>query len=230
MRIGIAALAFALPGFAFAQQLAEPPRYNTVDLQADAQREIANDMMNAVLFAEMNDPDPARLANALNRSINDGIAAAKGYQSVRLRTGAVQTFPVYDRSQRLTGWRGRAEIRIDSKDFQAASALIAKLQAALQLGGVGFSVSPELRRQTQDELMAEAISAFRARAEVVRKSLDGRSYKIRRMSINPVGIPGPRPQFSLARAAQAQEAVTAPQFEGGTSQISVAVSGSVEVE
>jgi len=230
MRICVAAWALSLSGIALGQQFVEPPRYNTVDLQAEAQREIANDLMNAVLFAEMNDSDSARLANALNKAINDGIAAAKGYQSVRLRTGAVQTFPVYDRSQRLTGWRGRAELRIDSKDFQATSALIAKLQATLQLGGVGFSVSPELRRQTQDELMAEAITAFRARAEIARAALDGRGYKIRRMSINPGGIPGPRPQFTLARAAQAQDAVAAPQFEGGTSQISVAVNGSVEVE
>jgi len=230
MRIYVAALAFSLSGIAPGQQPVEPPRYNTVDLQAEAQREIANDLMTAVLFAEMNDSDAARLANAMNRAINDGISAAKGYQSVRFHTGAVQTFPVYDRSQRLTGWRGRADIRIDSNDFQAACSLIAKLQATLQLGSVGFTVSPALRRQTQDALMAEAIAAFRARAKIARAALDGRGYKIRRMSVSPGGIPGPRTQFALARAAQAQDAATVPQFEGGISQISVAVNGSVEVE
>ena len=64
MRIRIAALAFYLPGFALGQPLPEPSRYNTVDLQAEAQRDIAEEMIDAVLFAEMNDPDPARLANS----------------------------------------------------------------------------------------------------------------------------------------------------------------------
>ena len=228
IRIAVLAWLLALP--AFAQQPVELPRFNTVDLQAEAQREVVNDLMNAVVYVEMTDTDSTRLANALNRSINEGIAAAKGASGVRVRTGGVQTFPVYDRAQRQTGWRGRAEIRIESKDFPAASALIAKLQSSMQVGGVGFSVSPELRRQTQDELMAEAIAAFRARADIARIALDGRRYKIRRISVNPGGAPGPRPQFALARAAVSQEAVAIPQFEGGTSQISVAVNGSVEVE
>jgi len=226
----LAALLFALAGQAHAQQPVEPVRYNTVDLQADAQRDIANDLMNAVLFAEHNDADAAHLANTLNQAMNNAMAAAKAFQTVRVRTGGTQTYPVYDRTQRLTGWRGRAEIRLDSKDFQAASALIAKLQSSLQLGGVGFVVSPELRRQVQDELTVEAIGAFRARADIARNALGGRSYKIRRISINPAGGPGPRPMFSMARGAVAQEAVAAPQFEGGTSQISVAVNGSVEVD
>lgn len=230
MRARFAALAFIFPAIVLGQQPVEPARYNTVELQAEAHREVANDLMTAVIFTDMNDSDAARLANTVNRSINGGILIAKGYPSVRLRTGAVQTFPVYDRSQRPSGWRSRAEIRLESKDFQATSALVASLQVTLQLGGISFSVSPDLRRLTQDELMVEAIAVFRARAEIARTALDGRSYKIRRMSINPLGSPGPRPMVAMARAAQAQDPVAAPQFEGGTSQISVVVNGSVEVE
>jgi len=222
-----AALAFFALA-ASAQSQVEPVRLNTVDLQAEAQREIANDLMNATMFSELNDADSARLANALNRAMNEALSIARKFPAVRARTGAVQTYPVYDRAQRLTGWRGRAEIRIDSRDFQAASGLVGALQPALQLGGIGFTVSPELRRQTQDELIAEAIGAFRARAEIVRKALGGGSYKIRRMSVNPQGMPGPRPQLAMARAAS--DTVTAPQFEGGTTQVGVAVNGSVEVE
>lgn len=49
------------------------------------------------------------------------------------------------------------------------------------------------------------------------------------MSINPAGgLPVPRAQVVLS--GEAQDAVTAPQFGGGTSQTSFAVSCSVEVE
>ena len=94
------ALVAALP--ALAQSGREAVPYNTVDLQADAQREVDNDTLNALLYVEMNDTDPAKLADALNRVSADALALAKAYRQVRMRTGNIQTYPVYDKTQRLT--------------------------------------------------------------------------------------------------------------------------------
>ena len=108
---------------------------------------------------------------------------------------------------------------------------MAKLQAMIRLGGVGFSASPGFRQQIQNDLTTGVIAVFRSRADLVRSAQGTRSYRMRRMSINPAGsLPVPQAQVALSRAAQGQDAVTAPQFEGGTSEISVAVSDSVEVE
>ena len=213
---------------AAAQSLPAPERYNTVELQAEVQRETGNDTLNATLYVELNDSDAARLAGALNHAANDALALAREFKSVRVRSGNNQTYPVYDRQQRLTGWRGRAELRLEGKDFAAVSALIAKLQASLQLGQIAFSISPELRKTIEDELIAEAIKAFRARADIARAALGGRGYKIRRIALQSGGgLAQPRVMFSRAAAA---EAIPAPQFEGGTSQITVSVNGAIEVE
>lgn len=207
----------------------EPHRHNIVELQAESQREVANDLLTATLYAELNDMDAAKLASSLNTRTNEALAVAKEYRTVRTRSGGNQTFPVYDRNQRLTGWRGRAEIRIESRDFQAAGALIGQLQANLQLGGVNFGVSPEARKRAQDELITEAIAAFRARGDIVRSALGGRGYRIGRIAINTGGgFVQPRQAFA-ARGVGA-EAVAAPQLEGGVSQITVNVSGSIEIE
>ena len=122
----------ALPAAAQRAPGEESTRYNTVELQAESQREVANDLLTATLYTELNDMDAAKLAALLNTRANEALAAAKEYKTVRTRSGGNQTFPVYDRNQRLTGWRGRAEIRIESRDFQAASALIGQLQANMQ--------------------------------------------------------------------------------------------------
>jgi predicted secreted protein len=218
---------FALP--APAQPAPDSPRYNTVDLQADAQREVGNDTLNAVLFIELNEADAAKLGDTLNRTTTEALAAAKDFKSVRVRTGNNQTYPVYDRAQRITGWRGRAELRLESKDFQAAAALIGRLQSRMQLGQIGFSVSPEVRKAAEDEIIGEAIKAFGARAEIVRAALGGRGYKIRRLAVNTGG--GFVPRALMARAGvAAAEAVAAPPLEGGVSQITVSVSGTIEVE
>lgn len=224
----ITALSIALTAF---QAWAQTPeqKFNSVELQAEAHREVSNDTLNAVLFAELNETDAAKLASALNRTVNEALAVAKEFKAVRVRSGNNQTYPVYDRQQRLTGWRGRAELRLESRDFQAAAALIGKLQAGMRLGQISFSASSELRKAAEDELIAEEIKAFRARADVARSALGARLYRIRRISINTGGaFPPPRP--FVARAAAAAEAVLPPQFEGGASQITVSVNGTIEVE
>lgn len=221
------AASLALSGAALA---ADPvPRYNAVELQAEAQREIANDTLSASLYVELNDASPAALASALNKTANEALRVARDYKSVRVRSGGNQTYPVYAKGNVLQGWRGRAEIRIESRDFEAASGLIGRLQAGMQLGNLSFSVSPEARRQTENELIAEAIGAFKSRAEIVRGALAGRAYKIQRLNVNS-GHSAPPPRFAMARAlsAGAPEQV-APNLEGGVSLVTVTVGGTVEV-
>jgi predicted secreted protein len=221
------AASLALAGTALAADPA--PRYNTIELQADAQREVANDTLSASLFVELNDANPAALANAINKAANEALRVARDYKSVRVRSGNNQTYPVYAKGNVLQGWRGRAEIRIESRDFEAASGLIGKLQAGMQLGSLSFSVSPEARRQTENELIAEAIGAFKSRADIVRGALAGRGYKILRLNVNS-GSSAPPPRFAMARAlAAGAPEVAAPNLEGGVSLVTVTLGGAIEV-
>lgn len=220
-----ASLALAVPVLG-----ADPaPRYNVVELQAEAQRELANDTLTANLYVELNDANPVALATAVNKVSNEALRVAKEFDGVRVRSGNNQTYPVYAKGNVLQGWRTRAEIRLESKDFAAASRLIGKLQASMQLGNTAFSVSPEARRKAENELIAEAIVAFKARAEIVRGALAGRSYKIQRLNANN-GYSAPPPRFALARAmAAGAPEVAAPALEGGVSMITVTVGGAIEV-
>lgn len=217
---------FFLAAVGNAHPAEEPLRYNVVDLQAEAQREIQNDVMTAALYVEQSGENPAQVSNSVNKIANEALRVAGDVKSVKANTAGYQTYPIYGKNKRLEAWRVRSEIRIESKDFSALSNLIGKLQSTLQLSYLGFTVSPEARRQAENELIAEAISNFRGRADIVKQSLKGREFKIRRMSVNTSGF-HPRPV--LARGIAAQE-VAAPNVEGGTSQVTVNISGTIEVE
>jgi predicted secreted protein len=218
-------------------QAAEPVQYNVVELQAGADREVANDLMSAVLYTEHNDPNAQTVANAVNRALAEGLRIAKEYPAVKARSGNNQTTPVYSgggvsstatRAPQLQGWRGRAEIRLESRDFAAAAALIGKLQAGgLQLGGISFGVAPETRKKAEDELIGEAIAAFKSRAELVKGAMGGKGYKIQRISLN-TGYSGPPVPRMMAMAKAADFAP--PPVEGGTSTVNVQVNGAVEVQ
>jgi predicted secreted protein len=207
---------------------AEPPRYNTVDLQAEAQQVVQNDLLIATLYVELNDANPSALANAINKSINEALRIAKDYKGVRVSSGNTQTYPVYAKGNVLQGWRGRAEIRIESKDFEAASTLIGKLQAGMQLGSMNFSVSPEKRRATENELIAEAIGAFKARAEIVKAALAGHGYKLEHLTLT-TGYNAPQPRFAVAVSARSAPEMIAPNLEAGVSLVTVTASGAIEV-
>ena len=205
-----------------------PPRYNSVTLQADAQREVQNDLLNATLFVEVNDATAASVADTVNRSVNDALRMARDYKSVRVRSGNNQTYPVYTKGNQLQGWRGRGEIRLESRDFEAASGLIGKLQSSMQLGGIQFTIAPDSRRTIENELITEAIGAFKSRAEIVKTALGGRGYKLQNLNVAS-GRNIPAPIYGVARAAPAAQEVAAPNFEAGISVITVNANGTIEI-
>lgn len=231
IRTAIAAtwLAFSPILMAQAPQLADA-RFNQVELQAEASREVQNDLMSASLYAEVSDPSAAKVADQLNRVTAEALKTAGAEKAVKARSGYSQTYPVNDRNGKVTGWRGRSEIRLESKDTRAMAALVGKLQSSMQLGGVSFSVSPELRRQVENELINEAVAAFKSRADIAAKAIGGKAYKIRRIGLNTGGGGSvPRPMLARGMAAQSAE-VSTPVFEAGTSVVNVVAAGLVEVE
>ena len=80
--------------------LAEPINYQQVSLNAEARREINNDLMTATLFIEQDDKDPARLADQINRKINEALALGKEFKTVKLRSSGRNTDPLYTAKNR----------------------------------------------------------------------------------------------------------------------------------
>jgi predicted secreted protein len=236
MRLPLAILLAAAAAVSHAQAPRPPdarsgePRWNQVELQADASREVQNDTVYATLASEVTDADPAKAASQVNRTVGEALKTAAASRNVKARSGGNTTFPVYDKGQKLVGWRSRAEIRLESQDFEAAATLIGKLQSELQLAGLAFGVSRELRRKTEDELIRDAVAAFKARADVATSALGGRSYRIQRVALNTFGMPVPVAAMRAPPAADAGFASAPPPMQAGTTPVQVQASGTIEVE
>lgn len=201
--------------------------YNRIDFNTEAHREIANDLLLAQMQVEVSDGSPARIAQKLNSTLNDALKKSAAFSSVKASSGNHSTFPIYGKNNHLDGWRGTAQIRLESRDFKAAGELIGQLQETMQLAGVSFTVAPETRRQIEDALVSEALAAFRQRAENIRVSMNGSAYKVVHISINQ-GAYYPRPMME-AGVMSARAAVAAPEFSGGDSNINMQISGTIEI-
>lgn len=224
-------IAAGLAGWALLAQAQHPhheesPR-DVVSLQAAASREVDNDELVAVLAAEGQGANPAELAATINRTMAEALKVARQVPGVKLRSGSYQTYPRYGTSQRIEGWHASQELRLESNDFAAVTNLIGRLQSGLVVRSMAMRLSPEARRAAEDALVAEAIAAFHARAELVRKAMKAKGYAVRSMNVNTPGGAGPAPMpLGAARAAAAAPVAV----EAGASQVGVTVSGSIQLD
>lgn len=196
---------------------------DVVNLQAEASREVENDQLVAVLAAEGQGANAAELADGVNRKMAQALKQAREVSSVKLRSGNYQTFPSYGKDGRIDGWRVSQELRLESGDFAAAAKLIGQLQQSLNVRSMTVRLAPETRRAAEDALIAEAVAAFEARAELTRKAMRAKSYRIREISIGTSGV-GPRPMLEMSAAARSPVAI-----EGGVSQVTVTATGSIQL-
>ncbi|WP_035056922.1 SIMPL domain-containing protein [Andreprevotia chitinilytica] len=215
---------------------AEPLNYNVVNLEASASREVSNDTAYATLFVEMTDSNPSRLAELVNTTLAAALKTVKQEPAVQSAGTGYSTYPVYGKTNKQDGWRGRGELRLTSKDFPALSKLLGQLQQpqangqSLQLAEVRYGVSERQRELVENELIQESLKAFRQRATLIGEGLSGKSWKIVNLNVH-AGQPMPPPRPVLYKAAvmsASADAAPAP-LEGGESRVSVSVAGSVQI-
>lgn len=227
-----APLALALaPAVARAQSVAPYQPAGVLSLNAQASAEVPQDVVDITLFYEQEANDPSTLTGTLNQRADSALQKAKGVSGVTARTGSFSIYPSTDRDGKISAWRGRTEIVLESHDFAAASKLAGQLVSILQVGNVQFSLSPEAQRAAEQKLTGEAIRSFREQAASSAQAFGYGGYSIREVNVGRNGVM-PRPMMMMsARAMNTEAKQAAPvSLEGGTSTVTVNVSGSVQMK
>lgn len=202
----------------------QPAQGLSIELSASASRQAPNDLARASAYAEATGANPEEVSKRVNEAVRSGMATAKRHASVKVRSGATQTYPIYAKGgARIEAWRMRSEILLESQDMQALSDLLGKLQASMGVSQLSLMPSPDTRRQAEDQATLDAIAAFRAKAKLVADAL-GKPYRIRQMSVGDHA----RPPIPIMRG-MAAEAASAPPIEAGESAVTVTISGRIEL-
>ncbi|MBV2134477.1 SIMPL domain-containing protein [Pseudomonas sp. MAP12] len=210
----------------------EPPRYNQISLRAEVNREVAHDRMHVILYREAQHSDPAKLAMQITDTLNRAMARARTVKPVMVSLGSRQSFPVYDdQGRKVVAWRERAELRLESADFAALAQLSSALLDELQMADMHFSLSSDSRKQHEDQLIKEAVAAFKARAQLVSQAMGANSYKLVRLDLNASGAPRPPlMRATMAMKDMSMERAPVPQIEGGNSELAVNADGVIELQ
>ncbi|MDZ7642260.1 MAG: SIMPL domain-containing protein [Desulfurivibrio sp.] len=214
-------------GRAAAETVPGPNDGFTVHLRATAGKEVANDLLTATLGLERRGEDSGRLATAVAKRMQRALGEAQGYPEVKVETGAYRTLPVYQRRDgvgELVGWRVRQQLRLESTDIEAATALIGRLQGfELQLQNLDFTISKEQKEQHRAELTTAALAAWREKAQVAVQGLGGESWRPHEVRIE-AQHPG-SPRALAARVDNTPAESLPPALEAGISELRITVSG-----
>jgi predicted secreted protein len=224
--IAIPALILALfASVATGQQ--QPLTYDRIDLNASAEREVDNDLLIAMVYAEVEDSDQADAANTVNEAIAWASEQAEAATGIEWQTAQYTTRPVYANDRRIVGWVVRQSLRLESEDAEALSELLGVLQSSVAVESIGTALSKPRRDEAEEALIAEAIAAFRRRADLVTRELGRSDYRLVYMNVGTTR--------TFAREAQlarfgADAAISAPTVEAGVQTVSVIVNGTIELE
>jgi len=224
-RLRIAALLLLLsPLITWADD--RPLTYDRINLSVSAGQEVDNDTLVSVLYAQEEGNNPSLLSQEVNRVVATAVDKAKLNPAIKVQTLDYNTRPIY-RNQVLSGWRVKQSIRLESRNAAELSQLIGDLQKQLGVSSISYAISPERKQGSEKTLIAQAIAAFRKRAQMIAQEMGRNGYRLVNMNVNTSAIaPRPRPMRAMAMQAEAAP----PTLEAGSRRVEVTINGTIELK
>jgi predicted secreted protein len=185
----------------------------------------------AILYTQQQAANPQQLNQLVQQKLTAAFDAAKKYPTVKVSSGSQNTAPIYNQSQRITGWTTHAEIILKSTDLKSVSELLGTLQDQLMLQSLQFQVSSQQREKVESELISAVSKKFQQRATIAQKSWQASDYelvKFKILSNTQTSNPMMQQRVMLATDAAAEASSPAP-IQAGQSQIVVEAIGSIQL-
>jgi predicted secreted protein len=192
-------------------------------LQAEASAVVKQDTVKITLASELTGDKQTDVAQSLNKVLESVMADARKDADVKASSGNYRIWPATDKDGKITTWHGRAEVLLESTNFEAASKLAGALSDRMPVTNLRFFVSPELEAKQEKALLVSAVRAFRARAQALTDALGYSSYRINKISVDGQGA-GYQPAPRMMAMAAAKSSVP---LEASTQTVTVSVRGSI---
>ncbi|MBP6345887.1 SIMPL domain-containing protein [Neisseriaceae bacterium CLB008] len=210
--------------------MAEGLNYNVVSINEQVSKEVVRDTLNVRLSVREEGRDPAVIAQAVTKKMNQVLAQAKAYPKVEVAVSGRSSYPSNNKKDQ-TIWYDQATISLKSQDFQALNKLIATVQGQAQIQNMHYSVSDKKMKSFEEDLMTTAIERFRYKANHIAKGLGGKGYRIVNidMGSTPASYNAGYAPKMMRAAAPAMDEMAVMDAEPGNEQVSLSISGQVQV-
>lgn len=219
-----AAQAAAAQASRAARALLEPP---ILSLSATASREVANDRMVVLLFAEREGRDAGAAQAAVNALMAPALERLKRADpAVELETSGWRTWPVSLDGQ-IKAWRSRASVRVQAAPSEGFATLLSQVSNELVIESLRHELSRGGRERAEAELLAEAAQRFQEKAQAGARALGYREATLRSVSLNNASSVLPLPVARAALGATAVSGAMPIASAEGSTTVTVTLEGAV---
>ena len=203
---------------------------NVVGLQASATREVTKDLLSVTLNTTREGTDAATVQSALKQALDAALKEAKKSAKpgeIDVSTGNFSIFPKYTNKGVISGWSGTAELVVEGKDIPGIAQLTGRI-TTLSIARVQTGLSREAREKVENEVAAQAIAAYRAKAAEYAKQFGFTGFTLREVQVNANDFSAPVPMMMKASRGAADASESLP-VELGKGNVTVNVNGTVQL-
>ncbi|OOF41717.1 hypothetical protein BKK47_00355 [Rodentibacter mrazii] len=212
---------------------------NIVSFNTEAEKSIERDLLNVRLFYQVDGKDLADLNKTISERLNKAVGIVQKQSAVEIKGNSRNTSvrynnEGYNNEGKKTGWIARADLVLESKDFQALSEVLNSLDGILAIEDVNATISPEKLISVESELTQAVIEKFKNKATLIQHSLQMNNYRILNLDISSVNESAPiRPYASPreAKVAMFSSDAAAPNafLENGKEAVRVQATAQIEL-
>lgn len=193
----------ALPLGAIAQSATQTaPAQNIVSFSAEVEQEVSRDLWQVRLFYQTSGNNLTALNKQLKEKLDAAINAANTQKTVEIRDSSRNTFVNYHKNGKQNGWTARAEITLESRDSEALSNVLNKLDGVMAIENIDAQISSEKLANLENQLTEAALTKFKNKANLIQQSLAMKGYRIVELDISSVNEQhfGAMPYAAMARS------------------------------
>jgi predicted secreted protein len=204
----------------------------TLTLDATAKTEVANDEMLVVLAVERDGTDLSALNQTVLAALNSAIAEAKKSPGIKARTGSVTTNPNWNKDGKTSGWKVRGEVILTSQQLPTLGNLIGQLGQKMQISDIQFRLSDQARAEAEKQLLKQVADLFKSKSKDATQALGFTQFNLKELNLSNGYQVNVRPMMrAKGRSADMASMSSAPApSESGESEVSITISGSIELK
>ncbi len=230
--LALALMAFSFPALAETNDPVFLLEQNEslLHINATESREVDQDLLIASLRIEVENTDNKKVQNDVNTAMAKALEMAKAYPDVKAVTRGYNVHQ-YDKNAgrkdrpRTMVWKGTQSVQLKSKNAEKLLDLAGKIQGAgFVMGGLNYTLSPEVAAKVQDEMLEAALEKLQNRAQRAAKALGKSKAELKEINTEG-GRYVPQPVYARAEmmAMDAGVKMAAPVASPGETTLSMTV-------
>lgn len=205
---------------------------NVVSFTVSADEEVDQDFITITFQAAESGTDPNKIQTELAKKLKlalDVVRPKKVDGEVNVRNGSFQIRPSYDKKGAINGYYGAVQMVVSGTDTKTVAGFTGEI-SSMTILDTQHSVSPALRKATEEKLSLAAIALWREKGESYAQAFGSSTYLLVNADVRvDSGNHYPRSHGMRVMAASASMGGGAMEEEAGKETLTATVSGNIQL-